>query len=130
MNIKTCFKIVLLTVFTLAFYTSSTAQKQGGSSLIKVTGKVIDKSNGTPLEFATVSLFSAVDSTIIGGGLTEMDGSFSVDIRPGKFYGLVEFLYYKSLKTHVFQPIPGTSAVNMGEILLSTDAVALEAIQT
>ena len=128
-NMNPYLKTIFLVIFILTFYRPTWAQRPGSQSLIKVIGKVLDKSNGNPLEFATVSLFSSADSTLIGGGLTEMDGSFSIEVRPIKMYGVIEFLSYKSFKTQTIQPTPGTPTVVLGDISLATDAVSLDAIE-
>lgn len=65
---------------------------------IKAKGQVIDDNSGMPLEYATISVFSMRDSSLVGGGLSDSEGMFSVDIRPGKMYGVVEFLGYEALR--------------------------------
>jgi len=39
---------------------------------LRVTGKVIESTTGTALEFATISLYSVKDSSMIGGGLSDV----------------------------------------------------------
>ena len=45
---------------------------------IKITGKVIDKDNGQPLEYATLVLRSVKQPDIVTGGITDLEGNFEV----------------------------------------------------
>ena len=41
-----------------------------------IKGKIVDAENQQPLEFATVTLYSQKDSTMITGAISEADGFF------------------------------------------------------
>ena len=60
-----------------------------------------DKANAQPLPFATVGVFSQKDS-LIGGGITDEEGKFQVDLPFGQFYALVEFMGFEAVKSPVF----------------------------
>ena len=63
------------------------------SSLI---GKVLYASNELPLEFATITLMNAADSSVVTGGITDEAGSFDIEIKPGNYLIKIEFISYKS----------------------------------
>ncbi len=93
-----------------------------------IRGKVVDQS-GLPLEFATVSIFQVSDSTLIGGGLTDANGNFDIAGKPVNMYAVVEFLGYSTriIDGVMFQK--GENGVNLGQISIKPDAIALETVE-
>jgi len=52
-----------------------------------ITGSVIDKSTGKPLENADVSLLSEKDSSVVSGASTDAAGKYSLtNLPPGRFF--------------------------------------------
>jgi outer membrane receptor protein involved in Fe transport len=68
--------------------------KQERFGLIK--GLVVDNQTRLPLEFATVALYNAADSSVAGGGFTDEKGAFQIKASFGRYYLRVEFLAYKA----------------------------------
>ncbi|PIX10400.1 MAG: TonB-dependent receptor, partial [Flavobacteriaceae bacterium CG_4_8_14_3_um_filter_34_10] len=62
-----------------------------------VSGKIIEKSSGLPLEYATVSFTKSETSELVTGGITDLDGKFSMDLPEGKYDIKYEFISYKSV---------------------------------
>ena len=73
--------------------------KSGGTSLPKnltIKGKVVDSSTHTPMEFASVAIYSAADSTIAGGVITTSNGSFEINkLTAGKYFIQANFVGFK-----------------------------------
>jgi outer membrane cobalamin receptor len=64
---------------------------QGGM----IKGIVMDASLKTPVEYATVSVFRQLDSSLVTGCVTNEKGSFVLEkIRPGKYYVEMSFIGY------------------------------------
>jgi outer membrane receptor protein involved in Fe transport len=59
----------------------------------EVRGRVVDASLNTPLEFATISVYSE-DSVLVTGGITDQDGAFRFALEPGGYYLEVQFIAY------------------------------------
>ena len=59
-------------------------------------GKVIDELSGEVLEYATITLFSQRDSSMVTGGITDEKGNFLIESRPGRFFAKIEFLAYQT----------------------------------
>ena len=81
---------LLLTFITLFLTTCYLqAQRPGGGrgagarSNITIKGLVFDPDAGAPLEFATVTLFSKKDSSIVTGGITDTQGKFEIQAPSG-----------------------------------------------
>ncbi|MBT8218397.1 MAG: TonB-dependent receptor family protein [Bacteroidia bacterium] len=92
-------------IFTLtAFSVTAQDEKISGPrvsdpddlALILVEGAIVDQETATPLEFATISIFSKSDSSLVTGGLTDLDGRFSIQVKPKSYYALAEFIGYKN----------------------------------
>lgn len=88
---------------------------RGGGDMPKATftGKVVDAESNEVLEYATVSLFSMKDSSLVTGGITDLEGKFKIETRPGRFWAKIEFISYQA------QIIEG---VKMGRENLNFDA--------
>ena len=96
---------------------------------ITVKGKLIDESTSLPLAYATISLFAKKDSSLIAGGLSEDDGTFSVETRPGKLYGVVEYISYEKKYIDEIPFEKGVREVDLGDIYLNSDAYTLSQVE-
>ncbi|MFP4664099.1 MAG: outer membrane beta-barrel protein [Bacteroidales bacterium] len=106
-------KVLLLSVIFILFVCSGTfAQGQGRKSgqgpdgqpkggAIKV--KVIDESTSAPVEYANVVAFSAEDSTLVTGGITDSRGVAMIRPMPfGEYYVEIDFIgYLKQTKENI-----------------------------
>jgi hypothetical protein len=81
---------LLLTIIILSS-TAANAQKD-----ITVTGKVIDKDVNQPLEYATIAFFSTKENKIITGGITDLEGNFSIEVPSDTYDITVEYISYKT----------------------------------
>lgn len=96
--------------------------------LVDVKGRVLDNDSGEALEYATVSLFNAQDSTMVGGTVTDSDGKFTIQASAGSYYIKVQFMGYstKVVKVNVAATTP---AVQLGKIFLKQDMELLEEVE-
>ncbi|ELR70061.1 TonB-dependent receptor, putative [Fulvivirga imtechensis AK7] len=119
----------LLLPVILIFLTAFTYGQRGGGggTPFKVEGIVIDTESGQPLEYASVSLLNQQDSSLVGGGITGVDGKFSIDARPGKFIVQVQFISYASKYFNVALSREKMTA-NLGTINLSPDTETLDEV--
>jgi len=93
---------------------------------IKVTGKVIDKDVNEPLEYATIAFFSKKENKIIGGGITDVDGNFSIEVPRGTYDIRVEYISYKT------KTIPNrtlTSDTDLGVLGIAIDIESLGEVE-
>lgn len=104
---------------------TASAFAQGGSRG-RVSGKVIDADDKLPVMEATVQVLSLPDSTMVTGQSTNLDGRFSIHVRPGNYVLRVSFIGYTSVE----KKISITNAkpnLNVGTMEMSIDAVMLDA---
>ncbi|TDS13495.1 outer membrane receptor protein involved in Fe transport [Maribacter caenipelagi] len=118
----------LLLILALSFnYTYS--QRPGGnreSGPIVITGKVVDKDDNLPLEYATLVLQSVNNPDQITGGITDINGNFKVETTPGKYNVSIEYISYKTYK------LPNqtlTASKDLGTVKLALDVAQLEAVE-
>ncbi len=97
-----------------------------------ISGKVVDD-KGNPVEYATISLFSMRDSSLLTGGITDKDGAFKLsELRLGVYRLDIKFLGFehKEIKPiYLFPKGRGKGEgveQDFGEIKLENSAVALE----
>ena len=95
-------------------------------SPITISGKVIDKDSGSPLEYATLVVQNASNPERVTGGITDENGVFSVEVFPGTYHLRVEYLGYT---TYELKDQRLRSSRNLGEIGLGIDATQLEAVE-
>lgn len=95
------------------------------SGNLTVSGKVLDKSSGAPLEFATVSLTNSATSELVNGGITDLDGTFALRV-PAETYDIkIEFISYKAV---VLNNRNISSNTQLNPITLEIDAARLDEV--
>ena len=87
------------TLFICCFFTIATlfSQKSNTSNSIIISGKVIDSKSKQPLEYATIIIKNTVTKEI-SGGVTNLDGSFSIEIPKATYTIDVAFISFQSIK--------------------------------
>lgn len=100
---KNNFLLGLLLVFTsLTFAQSST---------YSITGKVVDKDAGIPLEYATITVTDVNNAEDVEGGITDTSGNFTIEVPAGEYTIKIEYIS--------FQPIILTKKIS-GDLNLGT----------
>lgn len=113
----------ILWILILVAATQSLGQQNPG----KVRGVILDKANSEPLPFSTIGVYTDKDS-LVGGGISDENGKFTVDIPFGKFYALIEFMGYEAHKTNGFTLSREDQNHDLGEIGLATTASDLNEV--
>ncbi|KPL15976.1 MAG: TonB-dependent receptor [Bacteroides sp. SM23_62] len=85
-----------------------------------ISGKVIDYSNHEPMEFATVSVYTA-DSSLVTGNITSVDGTFNIQVPQGDYYIMVQFVSYQRQTVGNIRVTTESRQVDLGEIFLQQD---------
>ncbi|KAA3650136.1 MAG: TonB-dependent receptor [Bacteroidetes bacterium] len=79
----------------------------------QISGKIISKIN-EEIPFANVVLYKSIDSTLLRGTTSDIDGNFTINVNPGKYYLKISFLSYHT-KT-------------IGNVNLSNESIELNTI--
>jgi len=91
-----------------------------------ISGKVIDKETGEPLEYATIAFFNKVENKIITGGITDINGNFSIAVSTGVYDVTIEYI---SFKTQTLSDKVIDSDENIGTFQMEIDAQALDQVE-
>lgn len=97
---------------------------QSGGSRGSVSGTVIDKGDNSPVIQATVQLLSVKDSSMVVGNVTDLNGHFSLSVRPGKYLLKISYIGYSPYFKQVVLSRNNMRA-NVGKVPLEADAIML-----
>lgn len=112
---------LLLLWITLLFSLASAAQQAG----VNITGIVIEKENGLPVEQATVRLLHPKDSTLARGTATNRTGQFTLkNVAVGSYLLHISYVGFDAL----YQPLQVTGKIDpvrLGKLALTEGGVQL-----
>lgn len=112
---------LLLLWITLLFSLASAAQQAG----VNITGIVIEKENGLPIEQATVRLLHPKDSTLARGTASNRTGQFTLkNVAVGSYLLHISYVGFDAL----YQPLQVTGKINpvrLGKLALTEGGVQL-----
>ena len=121
------FLVLLIGISTTLSFAQGQSQ---GKGRITVSGTVMDKEDNSPIMQATVQLLSLPDSTMAVGNVTDNNGHFSMNVRPGKYVLKVSYVGYLNYMKQ-YQLSGAKPTLNVGKIALASDAIMLkEAVVT
>src|SRR5690606_17354882 len=101
------------------------ALSQSGT-LRSVTGSIVDDQNQA-VPFANAALYSNIDSTLVAGAASDVDGKSTIQVRPGNYYLTVSFLSYRE------KTVPNINGVSrdieVGGVVFQPDTRVLEPVE-
>ena len=118
--------------FLCALLITATAFAQQGPQQVKgkISGKIIDASTGTAVEYATVALINAADSSIINGTITNAKGDFNMDVFGyGTFNVKIDFISYKSKQFNNIEITESKPFYNLGQIKIDQSSTTLSEVE-
>ena len=91
-----------------------------------ISGKVIDHSDRSPIEFANVVLMNVSDNSLAGYAKTDSTGVFVVGHKEaGEYYLAISFLGYTPFQTDVFSLSSENKSFTTGEVVLEQSSQEL-----
>ncbi|OHX64973.1 TonB-dependent receptor domain-containing protein [Flammeovirga pacifica] len=127
----TSFLLLQLTVFAQRPNGPSNKNGRSGSrpKIGTVTAKITDADTQEPLEFVTIALYSAKDSSFITGGASDPQGRIKItEVQVGKMYAKLSFIGYDETITNVFMIQPDEPEKYLGNLVMTASAKALEEV--
>jgi len=110
-----------LTLFFLCIHTVAAFAQSN------IIGKVIDRENGEPIEYASIALYQLPDSTLITGVVTDVNGVFELrNVEAQELYLTAQFMGYQTFQSPAFR---NESDRNFGTIQLGVNAAMLEEVE-
>ena len=126
---KTLLGFILMSLLVI----QATAQNPypKGKAEIKgtLTGKIVDEISKAPLEYATVSLYEAKDSSLVTGATTDKNGNFSLSAKVGLYYAKLEFISFQTKTIGDITIDDGKSKVDLGVLELGAGAEDLTEVE-
>lgn len=116
-------KNLLFALSLVLALTSLDAQNKRDSFV--VSGNILEKESQLSIEYATVAFFSTTENKIIGGGITDSEGNFSIEIPKGIYD--ISFEYF-SLMTVIKPNYNLDQNTDFGVIQLEADFQTLEVV--
>ncbi len=92
----------------------------------QVKGRVTDAQSGSPLPYATISLFQLPDSLLVDGAISDEDGQFSLNPKPASYFAKVESLGFEHFFIEEFEV--KKAPLDLGNIRLKAAAEQLEEV--
>ncbi|MDA1144463.1 MAG: TonB-dependent receptor [Bacteroidetes bacterium] len=114
---------ILLSLSSFFMWSQSSPETK---SSITVTGTVIDKDTGEPLEYATLVLQSVENPSQVTGGITDQMGLFSVEAKAGNYNLSIEYISYK---TYTLNNQTLNTDINLGTIAIGLDVSQLDEVE-
>ena len=98
---------------------------QSGLDSFVVSGTILERESQSPLEYATIAFYSSIENRIVGGGVTDNKGNYSIVIPKGIYD--ISFEYF-SLMTRIKSNYNITQDVNFGITELEAELQSLEVV--
>jgi ferric enterobactin receptor len=101
---------------------------QNNTAKGKISGKVIDATNSTPVDYATVSLFKDGSANPFNGMSTDPKGNFSLNhLADGTYKLTIDFIgYQKKVVDKIV--ISGSNTIVLGDVKLAPVQTQLQAV--
>ncbi len=94
-----------------------------------VSGIVREKESQNPLEFATITVRSVKDSSIVQGGVTDKKGKFKIGNIPyGRYIVIYSFIGFRNEVTPVFNIDDTHPDIDLGTLLISAVTSSLNEV--
>ncbi|GAB5534078.1 MAG: TonB-dependent receptor [Rubricoccaceae bacterium] len=109
-------------LLSLALLPAALAQPTGMPRLASVTGTVVAGDTGEPLPSATVAAYQ--DDAFVTGASTNLEGAFTLELRPGTYQIRVSFVGYETQRREDYEVSAGPPAsFGVVELALSTESL-------
>jgi hypothetical protein len=117
-------KSLYLLIIALFIFNFSDAHEKGGT----ISGFILDEQN-KPIDYVTIGLFKASDSSLVKTTVTTTDGKYEfLNISTGNYYIKANMIGYEVYKGKVFTLLENASNVKMEDIYLKSTSKALNTV--
>ncbi|SFT98003.1 Outer membrane receptor for ferrienterochelin and colicins [Algoriphagus locisalis] len=125
---KNLFNIIAFFLLTSSAVMAHQASEKSNTPA-KIIGVAKDASTGEPVGYATAALYAAGSETNVAGAVADGDGKFFITgMEPGTYDLKISFLGFETKTVSGIQVLSKTGDVNVGEIEISDEGLALEEV--
>jgi len=115
--------LVVLQIFivvSLSGQTKSTGQ---------ISGTIVEKGNGNPVEYASIQLLKITDHAPVEGTTSDQKGNFAIsNIAFGEYSLAISFMGFEKLEIPTISLTKEQTTFNLGKILLEASTIAVEEV--
>ncbi len=117
-------KLLFLFLMCLSFLTAQ-AQPEPEDRKLTIRGQLLDSEFKEPMVQATIQLFTASDSTFVGGTVTNERGNFYIEApRSGVYRLRISSVGYQSIEREV--SLRRNSSQDLGNLLMESESIMLQ----
>ncbi|TVP42834.1 MAG: TonB-dependent receptor [Mongoliibacter sp.] len=123
-------KLLVLSFLILGVSLNGFTQTESAEEPVyRISGKVMEKGSGEPVAYSAVSLIDLETEKSVAGAVADFDGEFVItNFKNGKYKILVSFMGFEPFSSSTITISESNSNINLGNLALETDAVALEEV--
>jgi len=118
-------RVVFLACLFFILAMNGTAQPPG----VVLEGTVIEEGTKAPLSFATVAVYESADSSMAANALTEEDGTFRLQVPPGVYYAVFQYVGYEDKVLNDLEVEGRRATIDLGTVTMVSDAVELQEVE-
>lgn len=95
----------------------------------KIAGMIVEKSNGSSVEYASIQLLKISDQTLVEGTISDAKGNFSIrNLAFGEYNLVVSFMGFEKLEISTIRLTKDQPSLNLGKISLKASSVAVDEV--
>ncbi|MCB0705763.1 MAG: TonB-dependent receptor [Saprospiraceae bacterium] len=96
---------------------------------VMLRGEVQDQFSGEPLEFVAISVFREMDSLLLTGVISDVDGRFEIELQAGAYFLAFNFIGYQEQIVPGIELLDGEKERDLGIITLSEATTLLDEVE-
>jgi outer membrane receptor protein involved in Fe transport len=129
---KLAFLYFLIFSFTNAYAQPAAGEEPGSGAAFNglIKGKVVEGSGNVPVEYATVTLYTAGDSVMVDGLITNSEGYFEFrKVSIGEYNLIIRFMGYRKVLIAGILVNDQHQTTDVGVVTLQPDVTNLEEVE-
>jgi outer membrane cobalamin receptor len=120
-------KLAIILASFLLLELDLNAQQSDKETFIK--GRIIEKSSGEPVPYATASLHLAETGQHVMGTVADLNGEFLIsNVTESKYQLQISFMGFDTYLSDIIEVSDKQSSIDLGNILLSPEDIALDEV--
>jgi Outer membrane protein beta-barrel family/CarboxypepD_reg-like domain/TonB-dependent Receptor Plug Domain len=118
-------KTIMHLLITFLVIISTNSFSQTGT----IKGRAIEGATGRPVEFASVTILSAIDSSLVKGELTDTTGRFElINLKQGKYILVISSVEYQKVSKGPLLIDFNQELLDAGDVKMITDVKTLQEV--
>jgi hypothetical protein len=95
-----------------------------------ISGTITEKGTLDPMEYSTIAIYSAADSTLVGGGISDWEGNFEIQKLPdGHYYMEANYIGYEKIVIGEVVVSSGSRRIDLGKLEMAVNTQVLNEVE-